>query len=205
MSVIEQEPQAPRTKGVDGLAIASLVLGILWIWWIGSILALIFGIIAIKRINRSNGWRTGKGMAIAGTVLGAVGAVTLAAAIVLVAVGAANSDSSSFDSSSFYYNNTTVAAYNQPVVTEAPTTTIPPPSVERAHEVAFNFRKLFSNPDWKTYCQNYIWGASPFFERLRREWPQVADFGDDDEAQIQLDINVAIDDMRTNWCPEVGP
>lgn len=54
-----------------------MVLGILWLYWIGSILAIIFGVIAIRRINRSNGWRTGKGMAIAGLVLGLIGAAFL--------------------------------------------------------------------------------------------------------------------------------
>lgn len=61
---------------VSGLAIASLVLGIVWLWWIGSLLAIIFGGIAIRQIEDSNGWRTGKGMAIAGLVLGLVGAAT---------------------------------------------------------------------------------------------------------------------------------
>ncbi len=65
-----------QTK-TNGLAIASLVLGIVWIWWIGSALAVVFGGVAIKQINASNGQQGGKGMAIAGLVLGLVGAVTL--------------------------------------------------------------------------------------------------------------------------------
>jgi hypothetical protein len=65
------------TPKVDGLAIAALVLGITWCYWVGSLLAVIFGVIAIKRINASLGWRTGKGMAIAGFVLGLVGCGTL--------------------------------------------------------------------------------------------------------------------------------
>ena len=70
---------------VDGLAIASLVLGICWLYWVGSILAIIFAAIAIKRINLSQGWRTGKGMAIAGLVLGLVGGATLILTIIAVA------------------------------------------------------------------------------------------------------------------------
>jgi hypothetical protein len=72
---------------VDGLAIASLVLGILWIYWIGSILAMIFGAVALRRINASNGWRTGKGMAIAGLVLGIVGGGTFVL-VMIVAIAA---------------------------------------------------------------------------------------------------------------------
>ncbi len=57
----------------NGMAIASMVLGILWLYWIGSILALIFGMIAKNQIERSGGYETGRGMAIAGIVLGWVG------------------------------------------------------------------------------------------------------------------------------------
>lgn len=78
-------PGTPVTRQVDGLAIASMVLGILWLYWIGSILAIIFGAIAIKRINASNGHRTGKGMAIAGLILGIVGAVFLALTVLVIA------------------------------------------------------------------------------------------------------------------------
>jgi len=68
----------------NGLAIASLVLGILWVWWIGSVLALIFGLIARKQIKQRP--QGGAGMAIAGIVLGAVGVVSLVAVIVGVSV-----------------------------------------------------------------------------------------------------------------------
>ncbi len=60
----------PRTSG---LAIASLVLGILYLCGIGSLLATIFGAVSLGQISRSNGTLTGKGMAIAGLVLGFIG------------------------------------------------------------------------------------------------------------------------------------
>ena len=69
---VPYQQTAPRLPRVEGLAVASLVLGILWIYWIGSILAVIFGHVALSRIKRSNGWKTGRGMAIAGLVLGYV-------------------------------------------------------------------------------------------------------------------------------------
>ena len=62
-----------------------MVLGILWIYWIGSILAVMFAAVAIKRINASQGWRTGKGMAIAGLVLGLVGIGTLTLVVIIAA------------------------------------------------------------------------------------------------------------------------
>ncbi|MEV0636080.1 DUF4190 domain-containing protein [Streptomyces sp. NPDC050619] len=66
-------PPPPRT---NGLAIASMVLGIVWIYWIGSILALIFGYVARKQIRERH--EAGGGMATAGIVLGWVGVGVLA-------------------------------------------------------------------------------------------------------------------------------
>ena len=60
-----------RPQSTNGLAIASMVLGILWVYWIGSILALVFGYVARDQIKRSG--QAGDGMAIAGIVLGWVG------------------------------------------------------------------------------------------------------------------------------------
>lgn len=73
----------PPPQQTNGMAIASMVLGILWIYWIGSILALIFGYLARKDIREKG--QSGDGMAIAGIVLGWVGIGVLS--IVLIAVG----------------------------------------------------------------------------------------------------------------------
>jgi hypothetical protein len=73
--------QQIQTVSTNGLAIASMVLGIVWVYWIGSILALIFGFVARKQI-RARGQK-GEGMAIAGIVLGFVGVATLILVIIL--------------------------------------------------------------------------------------------------------------------------
>ena len=68
-------PQAapfPQAR-TSGMAVASLVLGLLWIYWIGSLLAVVFGHVALSEIDRSQGRTIGRGMAIAGLVLGYVG------------------------------------------------------------------------------------------------------------------------------------
>lgn len=57
----------------NGLAIASLVLGILWLGGVGSILALVFGYIAKSQIDASGGTEGGRSLAVAGIVLGYVG------------------------------------------------------------------------------------------------------------------------------------
>jgi hypothetical protein len=72
-----------QPRSTNGLAIASMVLGILWIYWIGSILALVFGYVAKGQIDRSGGQQTGRGMAIAGIVLGWIGVGFLALFLVL--------------------------------------------------------------------------------------------------------------------------
>jgi hypothetical protein len=58
---------------VSGLAVASLVLGLLgWLCGIPGILAIIFGAVALRQIQEGKGRVTGTGMAIAGLVLGIV-------------------------------------------------------------------------------------------------------------------------------------
>jgi Domain of unknown function (DUF4190) len=69
----------------NGLAIASMVLGILWLYWIGSVLALIFGYVARGQIKRSEGRESGGGMAVAGIVLGWIGVAIFLLGVVLAA------------------------------------------------------------------------------------------------------------------------
>ena len=73
-----------RAGRYNGLAIASMVLGILWIYWVGSILAVVFGHIALSQIKKSGGTQAGRGMAIAGLVLGYIGVVFIVLLIALV-------------------------------------------------------------------------------------------------------------------------
>jgi hypothetical protein len=82
-------PYPGRAK-TSGLAIAAFVLSLLWIFGLGSLLAVIFGIIALVTIGRSHGTRRGRGWAIAGLVIGSLGlistvAVTLAVKNAIVA------------------------------------------------------------------------------------------------------------------------
>src|SRR5438874_5729355 len=73
------------TRGTSGFAIASLVLGILWVYFIGSILAIVFGFVALNQIKQRN--QNGRGMAIAGLVLGFIELGLLVLVIVVLAVG----------------------------------------------------------------------------------------------------------------------
>lgn len=71
-----------------------MILGILWLYWIGSILALVFGYVSKRQIRDSGGEQGGSGMATAGIVLGWIGIATAVIAIifVIIAAGQANND-----------------------------------------------------------------------------------------------------------------
>ncbi|MBM7806553.1 hypothetical protein JOD57_002390 [Geodermatophilus bullaregiensis] len=58
-------------RRTNGFAVASMVLGIVWVYWIGSVLALVFGYVARSQIRERG--EAGDGMAIAGIVLGWIG------------------------------------------------------------------------------------------------------------------------------------
>ncbi len=68
---------ASTIRRTNGLAVASLVLGILGItgpaFIIGPVLALVFGYRGRDQIDRSGGLEEGRGLAVAGIVLGWVG------------------------------------------------------------------------------------------------------------------------------------
>ena len=71
----QQSPQntpTPPRGSTSGLAVASMVLGILWLFWIGSILAVIFGHVSLSQTQKDPSIG-GRGMAIAGLTLGWVG------------------------------------------------------------------------------------------------------------------------------------
>jgi hypothetical protein len=74
----------------NGMAVASLVLGIVWVFWLNYILALIFGYIAKNEIDRSRETQSGRGMAIAGIVLGYLGLIWL---LITIVIAVANSNS----------------------------------------------------------------------------------------------------------------
>jgi hypothetical protein len=70
-------------RKTNGFAVASLVLGLVWIYGLGSLLALIFGLVALSQTRSSEEREGGRGMAIAGVVLGIVGLVFLILVIVV--------------------------------------------------------------------------------------------------------------------------
>jgi hypothetical protein len=79
-------PTGPGSQGTNGLAVASLVLSLVWIWGLGSLLAIIFSVIAKRQMRQSHGTQSGDGLAVAGLIIGIVGlAGSILVTILLVA------------------------------------------------------------------------------------------------------------------------
>jgi hypothetical protein len=88
----EMAPGASAPRGTNAFAITSLILGILGCTLILNILAIIFGIVALRQIKQRG--QQGKGMAIAGISLAVVWLVVIAAAIIIAISTSAGRDSS---------------------------------------------------------------------------------------------------------------
>ena len=90
------QPPTPADTGygvgaTNGFAIAALVLGIIGVTampFIPSVLALIFGYKGRREIDQSNGTQQGRGLAVAGIVLGWIGVVVCVLGIFFFAVAA---------------------------------------------------------------------------------------------------------------------
>lgn len=74
----------PPNAGTNGFAIAALVLGIIWVFWIGSALAVIFGHIALGQIKRTG--QGGHGIALAGLILGYIGGAAVLVLVITFAI-----------------------------------------------------------------------------------------------------------------------
>jgi hypothetical protein len=70
---VESTPAESDGEETSGLAIASLVLGIVWIFGLSSIVAIVLGLRAMRAIDASDGAVGGRGLAIAGIAIGIAG------------------------------------------------------------------------------------------------------------------------------------
>lgn len=87
----EVGPSAPTQTPNNGMAVASMVLGIIGIFLgILSVVALALGYSARRQIDASNGTQGGRGMAVAGIVLGWIGVVLWVLWVVLLLTGRTN-------------------------------------------------------------------------------------------------------------------
>ncbi|MGP0066044.1 MAG: GYF domain-containing protein [Isosphaeraceae bacterium] len=63
------------------LAISSLIMGVFWMFGLGSLAAIVLGAMSIRQISRSQGMLTGKRLAIAGIIVGIIGLVGISIAM----------------------------------------------------------------------------------------------------------------------------
>jgi len=74
------------TRRANPLAIASIVVGVLWMWWLGSFAAVIMGHVALRQIAQSGGTQTGRTAALAGLGIGYFGLTALLAVILVSSI-----------------------------------------------------------------------------------------------------------------------
>jgi len=83
-------PGSPAPQKTSGMAIASLIFGILFVFFPLSIPAVVFGHIALSQIKRSAGRLGGAGLAIAGLVLGYLGIAMIPLILIIAAIAIPN-------------------------------------------------------------------------------------------------------------------
>src|SRR5438067_2461214 len=93
------QPAAPSygaaaKTGTNGLAVASLVCGIVGCFTVTAIVAIVLGFIARNQIEQSGGTQQGSGMALAGIILGGIGIGLGIAYIVVIIIAVIVSDDS---------------------------------------------------------------------------------------------------------------
>jgi Domain of unknown function (DUF4190)/zinc-ribbon domain len=62
-----------RHSPVNRMAAASIVFAVAWVWGVGSLLAVVYGLMARRAIERSGGRVGGGGIAVMAIVLGSIG------------------------------------------------------------------------------------------------------------------------------------
>ena len=77
-------PGDEESAETNGLAIASLILSILWLFGVGSIIGIVLGCVGMGQIRDSGGRQGGRAIALAGVVVGIIGLASLAVLIAFV-------------------------------------------------------------------------------------------------------------------------
>jgi hypothetical protein len=70
-------PGGEEAGETNGFAIASLFVGIIWLFGVGSVVAIVLGYAGLKQIDASGGHQSGRAIAIAGIVIGVIGLASL--------------------------------------------------------------------------------------------------------------------------------
>jgi Domain of unknown function (DUF4190) len=84
----QSRPVYTQQPTTNGLAVASLVFSLVWVFGVGSIVALFLGYPAIREIDQSGGRESGREIAVAAVVLGWIGLVPLVIVAVIAILAA---------------------------------------------------------------------------------------------------------------------
>jgi type IV pilus assembly protein PilA len=90
LSTATAVPGSLAPQKTSGMAIASLIFGILFLFFPLSIPAVVFGHIALSQIKKSAGRLGGRGIAIAGLVLGYLGIAMIPLILIIAAIAIPN-------------------------------------------------------------------------------------------------------------------
>jgi len=114
--------RGPPLRPTNALAIASLILSIVWFFGLGSVLALTFALVALSKITASNGAQRGRSLAVAGLVIGICGLIG-AVPFYLILNGHLSADNRLHD----HLPTSRPPAATIPATTTPPASTIGPP------------------------------------------------------------------------------
>jgi len=89
-SITGSGPPPSRSVPTSGMAIASLIFGILFFLLPSAILAIILGHVSLSEIKKSAGRIKGEGLAIAGLILGYMGIVCIPLILIIAAIAIPN-------------------------------------------------------------------------------------------------------------------
>lgn len=87
---ITTTPGTVAAEETSGMAVASLIFGLLFIFFPSSIVAVVLGHISLSQIKKSAGRLGGKGLAIAGLVLGYFGIAMIPLILIIAAIAIPN-------------------------------------------------------------------------------------------------------------------
>lgn len=104
--------EGPALPATNGLAIASLILSLLWLFGLGSLLAIVFALVALRQIKASNEAVGGKGLAFAGLIVGICGLIGAVGFFLIV------------------HNVSRISSEPQPPPSTQPTFTMPAPTAQ---------------------------------------------------------------------------
>ncbi len=123
--------RGPMPRSTNALAIASLILSVLWLFGLGSVLAVIFALVALSTIRASHGQQAGMGLAFAGLIIGICGLIGAVGFFAILNTSASDVKQLSNRIPATKPRPVTRPAVTAPPVTTAPVTqpgvTTPPP------------------------------------------------------------------------------